>query len=64
MEGLDEHGLAPPPYKPGQAESNVIAPVSEDIPMSNMGRMSKPPEYGEVVREVSGEDVAESNSRR
>jgi len=64
MEGLDEHGLAPPPYKPGQAEPNAITPVPEDIPMRDMGRMSKPPEYGEVIREVSGEDIVESNSRR
>jgi len=66
MEGLDEHGLAPPPYKAGQGRENLgtdgmlaARGVNEDIPLRSMARTSKPPEYGEVIREITDEDEHE-----
>lgn len=69
MEGLDEHGMAPPPYKVGQVDANrgldgaLAARTNEDIPLRDMGRMSKPPEYGEVISEVPDEDRGEGDGR-
>ncbi|KAL8660296.1 MAG: hypothetical protein Q9202_006673 [Teloschistes flavicans] len=60
-EGLDERGEAPPPYLPKEPEPiyTAVGERGEDIPLREMGRDQKPPDYeeGPSSAATAGADV-------